>query len=248
MRKILALWRMMLFIGLTLGLYGTWFVGSPFVPNRIRWRQLALELWSRGFVRISRMKVRIVGTIPTPPFFLVSNHLSYTDIPVIRSVVDCVFVAKGEIEGWALAGRITTDMGTIFIDRQNRRDIPRAGQKILDAFERGEGVLVFPEGTSAKGEEVLPFKSSFLEFAAQGNLPVHYAAITYQTPPGEAPAHLAVCWWEDISFMQHLWRFFQTKSFEAIVHFGEMPVQSENRKLLAQELWEEVSERFVPVL
>ncbi|MBT1569857.1 1-acyl-sn-glycerol-3-phosphate acyltransferase, partial [Klebsiella pneumoniae] len=87
------------------------------------------------------------------------------DIPVLRSVVKGVFVAKHDIKDWFFAGRMIRDMGTIFINRGNRRDIPRAGSRILERLEKGEGVIVFPEGTSTRGEEVLPFNSSFLEFA-----------------------------------------------------------------------------------
>ena len=39
-------------------------------------------------------------------------------------------------------------------------------------LDEGEGVMIFPEGTSTKGEEVLPFNSSFMEFAARTDLPV----------------------------------------------------------------------------
>ena len=111
-----------------------------------------------------------------------------------------VFVAKGEIESWFLAGRICRDMGTIFINRQNRRDIPRAGTEISKRLEMGEGVIVFPEGTSTKGEMILPFNSSFLEFAAQKDLPVSYALISYQTPIGGPKASETVCWWERYKF------------------------------------------------
>ncbi len=139
-------------------------------------------------------------------------------------------------------------MGTIFINRQNRRDIPRAGAEIIERLNNGEGVIVFPEGTSTKGETVLPFNSSFLEFAAKTNLPVSHASITYQAPNGSLKASQAVCWWEDVSFAAHLFRLFQMREFTAIIHFGEAAVQSNNRKKLAQTLREKISENFVPVL
>ena len=103
-------------------------------------------------------------------------------------------------------------MGAIFINRQNRRDIPRAGNEVVKKIEAGEGVIVFPEGTSTKGEEVLPFNSSFLEFAAKNNLPVSYASISYRTPEGEPDASNYVCWWEDISFGEHMLRLFRLKN------------------------------------
>jgi 1-acyl-sn-glycerol-3-phosphate acyltransferase len=150
------------------------------------------------------MKIEVVGKKPLSPFFLVCNHLSYTDVPALRAVVNGVFVAKGEIESCFLAGRICRDMGTIFINRQNRRDIPRAGAEIIKRLELGEGVIVFPEGTSTKGEMVLPFNSSFLEFAAQKDLSVSYASITYTTPTDAPTANETIYWWDEKTFAQHL--------------------------------------------
>jgi 1-acyl-sn-glycerol-3-phosphate acyltransferase len=170
------------------------------------------------------------------------------DIPVLCAVAKGVFVAKGEIESWFMAGRIVRDMGTIFINRQNRRDIPRAGSEIIERLNAGEGVIVFPEGTSTKGETVLPFNSSFLEFAARNDLPVSYVSVSYTTPDNEPRASNTVCWWEDISFGAHLFRLFRLREFTAIVNFGAEPILKNNRKELAKALQQKVLEKFAPVL
>ncbi len=248
MRTIRAAIRMVLFVAATLGVYSTWFVLRVFIPNKIYWRQVIFGAWTKSFVRISNMNIEVNGTPPRPPYFLVTNHLSYADIAAIRAVVNGVFVAKAEVNGWFLAGRICRDMGTIFIDRSNRRDIPRAGEKIVERLNAGEGVVVFPEGTSTKGETVLPFNSSFLEFAARGDVPVSYAAISYRTPEGEMPAHIAACWWEDISFFAHLWRLFHVNGYTAVINFGEEPIVDHDRKVLAEILRQRVEDKFVPVL
>ncbi len=236
------------FFSMSLAIYFSWFVTNPLVPNKQYWRQVVFTLWSKLFLRIAGMSVDVIGEVPRAPFFLVSNHLSYMDIPVLRSVVVSLFVAKGEIRGWILAGKIVSDMGNIFIDRGNKRDIPRAGQKIISTLEAGEGVIVFPEGTSSKGEEILRFNSSFFEFAARTDLPINYAAITYRVEDGGLPASEAVCWWDDISFLSHMFRFFQTRRTRAIVTFGSEPVTSPDRKELARNLRLKVQERFIPVV
>lgn len=248
MKYLRAIIRFILFLTMTFGIYGIWWIGALFIPNRQYWRQIIFRKWSQWFVQISNMSIEIIGTPPQPPFFLVCNHLSYTDIPVIRAVVEGVYVAKGEIEGWFLAGTIVRNMGNIFIDRRNKRDIPRASTNVLNALERGEGVIIFPEGTSTKGEEVLPFKSSFLEFAARTDLPVHYASISYQTPSDEPPPSYSVCWWDDTSLAEHLWRFFQLREVKVLMTFGDKPIQNPNRKELAKELWQAVREKFIPIL
>ena len=248
MKYLRAFFRFGLFIFSTLGLYSIWFVGAFFISNKQMWRQWAFGNWARAFVKISGMRVEVGGILPRPPFFLVCNHLSYTDVAAIRSVLEGVFVAKGEMESWFLAGRIVSDMGTIFINRQNRRDIPRAGAKIIERLESGEGVIVFPEGTSTKGETVLPFNSSFLEFAAQRDLPVSYASLTYKTPNDSPKAVDTVCWWDEKSFGEHLWHLFQVREFTAVINFGSEPIQNPNRKELAKALWNKVNESFVPVV
>ena len=248
MNQIRAAFRTVLFVTSTLGLYAIWWIAHVFVPNKIYWRQVIFGAWTNSFVKISHMKIEVIGTPPQPPFFLVSNHLSYTDIGALRQVAKGVFVAKSEVKGWFLAGRIVRDMGTVFIDRKNRRDIPRAGNEIIERLDAGEGVIVFPEGTSTKGEIVLPFNSSFLHFAAETDIPVSYVSISYRTPAGSPPANSYVCWWEDISFFAHIFRLFKLPEYTAIINFGDAPIKNTDRKALAADLRQRVAEKFTPVL
>jgi 1-acyl-sn-glycerol-3-phosphate acyltransferase len=194
------------------------------------------------------MKIEVIREPPQPPLFLVTNHLRKVDIAVLRAIVKVIFVAKAEIKDWFFAGRIVADMGNIFIDRSNRRDIPRAGEKIIEALNGGEGVIVFPEGTSTKGEGVLPFNSSFFEFAAKTDLPVSYASISYRGNDGDPPASETVCWWDEKTFVEHMFHLFSVKGFTAIVTFGENSIVNTDRKRLASELEQRVRQSFVPVI
>lgn len=248
MKYIRAVIKVFLFFASTFGVYGLWFIGDFVIPNKQYWRQFIFRIWAKFFVWLARMEIEIIGEVPKPPFFLVSNHLGYVDIPVLRSVVESVFVAKADLEGWFVAGKIISDMGMIFINRDNRRDIPKAGSKIVDTLHQGEGVIIFPEGTSTKGEEVLPFNSSFFEFAAKTDLPIHYASISYQVDEKEEQASDSICWWDDISFIAHLWKFFQLRGSRAVITFGSEPIVDPNRKKLAQTLWKRVNDKFIPII
>ena len=93
-----------------------------------------------------------------------------------------------------------------------------------------------------------PFRSSFLKFAAECDVPVSFASITYRTPEGEPPARQTVCWWVDTGLATHMFHLFMSKGFTAIVNFGDEPVLSTDRKKLAGELRKRVRERFIPVL
>jgi len=248
METIRASLRFAVFVISTLALYAFWWITAIFVPNKQLWRQVILRQWAKNFAFISGMKIEVIGAAPKPPFLLVCNHLGYVDIPALRLAADGIFVAKSDILDWFLAGPIIRDMGIIFIDRKNRRDIPRAGAEIIKKLSENEGVILFPEGTSTKGEEILPFNSSFLEFAAKTDLPVSYASISYKTPAGGPSASERICWWEDIGFVEHLRRLFSLKEFTAIINFGDEPIQNPSRKELASQLRKKVMEKFIPVM
>ena len=248
MRHLRAVFRFALLFIATFGVYGLWLAFSLFIPNKIYWRQLILGWWAAAFVRIANCEIEIIGTPPKAPFFLVANHLGYFDIPVVRTAVKGVFVAKHDIETWPFVGTMVRNMGTIYVNRERRRDIPRAGQEVIERLSQGEGVIVFPEGTSSKGETVLPFNSSFLAFAAQTDVPVSYLSISYRTPEGQPPPSDAICWWDDTPLLTHILKLFSLRRFTAILNFGDEPVVNPDRKQLAAELRDRVRQRFIPTI
>lgn len=200
--------------------------------------------WARSASRILGMRIEVEGPAPSPPFFLVANHLSYVDVVALGSVVDCVFVARGDVARWPLLGRLCRTVGTIFIDRRNKRDIPRVLALIQENLSLGRGIVVFPEGTSSEGATVLPFNPSLLEAAARAGIPVSYASLSYETPPSAAPARLAVCWWGDMKFTGHLLGLFRLPGFLAKITFGQETMRERSRKELASKVRQAVLRRL----
>lgn len=203
--------------------------------------------WARYTVAILKVKVSVAGSPPAPPFLLVANHLSYMDIIALMTQIDCVFVAKGEIASWPLIGALCRSADTIFIEREKIRDIPRTLRRIERALGQGHGVVIFPEGTSTAGDQVLPFRPSLLEPAARALMPVTCATVTYVTPPGAPSARDTVCWWGKAAFLPHVWSLLGLPGFEARVRFGEERIVESDRKLLAERSWQAVQSRFEPV-
>jgi 1-acyl-sn-glycerol-3-phosphate acyltransferase len=208
----------------------------------------ATKFWARNIAKVVRLKIKTEGTPPATPFFLVSNHLSYVDIIVLMTLLDCIFVAKSDVADWFGIGNLAKMVGTIFIDREQNRSILPALEKIDDALKNKIGVIVFAEGTSTKGETVLPFKPSLLEIAVRKSLNVNYASLSYSTPEGCTPASLSVCWWGDMTFQDHAWRLCQLPEIEVAVRFGEGTIKDEDRKELAKKLLSAVSKQFVPTV
>jgi 1-acyl-sn-glycerol-3-phosphate acyltransferase len=206
-----------------------------FAPRlRRRLQERLFRATTRALLRLLRAEVRVSGPLPEPPFLLVTNHLSYVDVVVLASRLPARFVAKAEVRRWPLLGPICRGFGTIFIDRSDRRDIPRVLAEIERALGRGEGVILFPEGTSSAGESVLPFRSPLLALPARLGRPVHAAALRYDPP--------SVAWWGERSLAPHLLDLFRLRRIEATVEFAPEPVIDENRKRLAARLREVVGE------
>jgi 1-acyl-sn-glycerol-3-phosphate acyltransferase len=221
-----------------------WF--SP-VTDRA-WRRMMFKFWGRVAWRIIGMRVEVHGTPPKPPYFQVTNHVSYLDTMLMAGVLGCVFVAKAEMEHWPVFGLIARGMGTIFIKRERLRDTVRVNNLITRVIDADEGLQVFAESTTSQGIEVRPFKTALLEPAADRCFPVHYAAITYRTPEGCPPASDVVCWWTMVAFLSHALNLFRLPYFYASVTFGDAPIVADDRKVLAQKLHDAVQAIFVPVL
>lgn len=251
MGTLRAVWRLLLLVKLTALGYLAVVVGSlvtlPSPRRRARWRHLCFRHWSRSLLAVMGARVDSRGTPPRPPFFLVTNHLSYIDVLILASRVDAVFIAKSEVDGWPIIGALCRSVGTLFVDRRLRRDLPRAIAAIDRTLAAGQGVVLFPEGTSTRGEEVGRFHPSLLEVAARARYPVAWASLGYATAEDDPPAELAVCWWGDMELPGHLWSLLALPGFRATVAFGEGRIQDDDRKRLATRLQRAVARLFTPV-
>jgi 1-acyl-sn-glycerol-3-phosphate acyltransferase len=200
-------------------------------------RRRLLHGWARAIAAVLRVRVEVHGAPPRAPFLLVANHLSYLDVIVLASQIPgCVFVAKAEVRRWPFLGPICAALGTLFVDRGSRSDVPRVLAAMEEALARGLGVIVFPEGTSTEGATVGPFRSPLLAAAARLGRPVHAAVLRYREP--------AVCWWGDASLAPHLWSLLKLPELELTLDCTAPPVVETDRKLLAERLRERVLERF----
>jgi 1-acyl-sn-glycerol-3-phosphate acyltransferase len=146
----------------------------------------------------------VLGNVPSGGAFLVAaNHLSYLDILVLGSLYPSLFLAKREIASWPLFGWVAKGAGTLFIDREQAKDVVRAGREMSERLELGLPLTIFPEGRSSRGVEILPFQPSLLEPAARAGVPCFAASISYETPGAKLPPSRTICWHDSESLLTH---------------------------------------------
>ena len=183
--------------------------------------QARVQKWARDTAQLIGMRVRIDGEIPEGPVAIVSNHLSYIDIVALWCLVPGVFVARADVADWPLIGIAGRLIDTIFIERSRKRDLLRVIPEMQAALASGRNVIFFPEGTSTKGDQILPFKSSLFEAAAREAVPVVACSLQFETAPPAPSADWSICWWGDMEFTPHVFALLHLPGFEARVRFSE---------------------------
>ena len=166
----------------------------------------------------------------------VSNHLTYLDILVYGAVRPFVFVAKSEVRRWPLLGTLASLGGTIFVDRERSVQVAEAGQQVEQALRDGLAVLLFPEGTSSDGREVLPFRSPLFEPAIRTGASVTAAAIRYHAADA---VERQVTYWGEMVFLPHLLRTLCVRGLAAEICF-DSPCRFSDRKTAARVTWQKV--------
>jgi 1-acyl-sn-glycerol-3-phosphate acyltransferase len=234
-----AAWKLCWFL-LEIGIVAVdYFFTTAFVSKKNKRR--ACSAWlhraARRHIRIYSCDYTSTGPIPKNGL-LVSNHLSYLDIMVIASLTPVVFVSKSEVRSWPVIGWLTALAGTIFIVRERRTHVGAVNQEINSALADGVLVVVFPEGTSTNGSEVLPFRSPLLEPVIGGNLPISTGFLSYELDGGN-PAN-EVCYWGDHTFFPHAVNLLSKKRVRAKMIFGTFQRTTGDRKELAKDLREAV--------
>jgi lyso-ornithine lipid O-acyltransferase len=211
------------------------------------WRNLFMRSWARASALIFNIKMKVEGEAPKAPFFIVCNHMSYVDIIPLYLQLRCTFVAKKEVRSWPVLGKMVDSVGVIFVDRTRRTDVKRVNELITNSLNEYQGLIIFPEGTATGGYNLEPFHASLLQYPASTNRPVYTATLHYKTAPGDLPAEESVCFFGGReSFGSHVVKFSQIKGVDCTLRFGPEPVQSTDRKELADKLHEEVKKIFEP--
>lgn len=142
-------------------------------------RARLVRIWQGGLMRVFGMRMRRVGTPLPGGVLFVANHVSWMDISALHSQQMMGFVAKQEIDGWPLVGRMARRGETIFHQRGSQESLGGVLDAMIARLREARPVGVFPEGRTRDGAEVGPFHARIFLAAVEAGVPVQPVALRY---------------------------------------------------------------------
>lgn len=180
--------------------------------------------WAKAGLRIFHVDVLPAGDLYKPGQLVIgrneggrgrifiANHRSAVDIPVLLSLVEAHCISRGDLARWPIIGRGARAVGTLFVDRSSRRSGAAVLKQVAHAVEHGEGVAMFPEGTSFAGDEVRPFRNGAFNAARRTDAQVVPIGLAYSDE---------AAYFVNMSFLTHARRLAALRSLRVAVEFGE---------------------------
>lgn len=225
-------------------LHGLWLVRRRFELLSAVERHQLIQWWSLKTLRILGIALKVEGQALPTGHLLVANHVSWLDIAAVHAVLpQARFVSKADVRHWPLVGALVEGAGTLFIERESKRDALRVVHQAAAALQAGDCVAFFPEGTTGPGPELLPFHANLLQAAVSAQAPVLPVVLRWHAP-GERFA-VSARFIGDTTLAQSLWAIASARGLGIEVQIlPSVDVAGQDRRALAEALRGVISERL----
>jgi 1-acyl-sn-glycerol-3-phosphate acyltransferase len=177
-RRLRAVWRLLVSIAHVL--HGLTIVLTRFSALNPARREVLVRWWATKALRTMGIALHVEGTPHAGSALLVANHVSWLDIMAVHAVYPRArFVSKADVRSWPLLSRLIDAAGTLYLERERKRDALRVVRTMTEALASGQTVAIFPEGTTSDGHALLPFHANLLQAAIASGSPVQPIALRY---------------------------------------------------------------------
>jgi 1-acyl-sn-glycerol-3-phosphate acyltransferase len=148
-------------------------------------RENAIRLWFHAVLRAFGVRLEIHGARrfqenPRRGVLVASNHVSWLDELAIDSVQPIRLVAKKDIKGWPVLGRIITAAGTVYLDRERLRELPKTVSELTTSLRNGSAVGIHAEGTTWCGLASGHYRPALFQAALDAGVPVRPIVLRYR--------------------------------------------------------------------
>lgn len=193
------------------------FLTAAVIPLASQGQRDGLRQWWAGrLLRVLGVRLRLIGGEPGRGTLVVANHVSWLDVFAINALAPTTFVCKTEVRRWPAIGWMVARNDTLFLERGRHSAAAALNTRLRSALDAGRIVVVFPEGTSSDGRQVLPFHAALLQPAIEGGHAIVPLCVCYRDGSGrysEAPAYC-----DDIGFVQSLRAIAASSSVVTEIH------------------------------
>ena len=197
----LALWRLACCLAMVVRGMLTCVLVFPLIgPAQRMWH---VGKFSKHMLAAMGLRLVVEGEAHPGPVLLVANHVSWLDILAIDASQPARFVSKADIRRWPVIGWLVACGGTLFIERERKRDAMRVVHQVAEALQHGQVIAMFPEGTTSDGHGLLPFHANLLQAAVVTHVPVQPIALRFSD--AVSPVSAAAPYIGDTNLVQSLW-------------------------------------------
>lgn len=215
-----------------------------------------IQWWCGSLLRAFNIKVLLDGKFPpanTSSTMFVANHISWSDIHAINSVIPVRFIAKSDIKSWPVFGYLVRKSNTIFVERGKRQEAGRIVDLTRESLSAGDNVCFFPEGTTTdgtgihrnglQGSPVLAFKSSVLQAVIDADAQIWPIAIRYSQPDNSINTEMAYA--GDTTLIESMQNVLRQKNPTVTLHFlAPIPASGQNRRDLSEAAYKVIAAKL----
>lgn len=133
--------------------------------------------WARTLLKIAGVKVTVHGVENIPKdtnVLYIGNHQGNFDIPIYMSEIPGLkgFVSKIEVKKIPGVRTWMEYMYCVFMDRSSLRKSSEAIIEGIKILKKGHSLVIFPEGTRSKGDNMGEFKAGSFKLATKSKVPI----------------------------------------------------------------------------
>ena len=171
--------------------------------------QPSMHRWAQRLLPALGVELRLLGELRADIPLWVANHLSWVDAVVLMSLRPMGTIAKGEVTGYPILGRWAKKSGVLFVDREDPTSRAAALVSFAASLQNGRSMLLFPEGTTTRGERLATFYEGGLRTAFALGLPTQPVRIASPAP------HYP--WTGEETLLPHLQTLFYSRTLVTVV-------------------------------
>ena len=202
-----------------------------------------IQAWYAKSVNLVGLSVKVHGKPADGPVLMVSNHISWLDIPLMASLSNPRFLSKAEVRNWPIIGWAGETLNTLFIVRGQRSATEAASAAISEGLENNDRILIFPEGTTTDGLKIGFLYPRLFGAAIQSQANIQPVVIHYTDDNSDGHSSELIPYIGTQTLVDNIWTILGCKNPQAHVYFLDVVDSSKKpRKALAAGIQQQMQD------